>query len=90
MSDILNRILARKAEEIEQRSRVRPLEELRVRAKQQPAPRGFVGITRLLRGGPRAPARRRPVGRDGDGLQAAVGGAHRFSRESKGGGCCET
>ena len=31
MSDILNRILARKAEEIEQRSRVRPLEELRDR-----------------------------------------------------------
>ncbi|KGM55096.1 indole-3-glycerol-phosphate synthase [Lysobacter daejeonensis GH1-9] len=43
MSDILNRILARKAEEIEQRSRVRPLEELRARAQQQqPAARGFV------------------------------------------------
>ena len=52
MSDILNRILARKAEEIEQRSRVRPLEELRVRAKQQPAARGFVrAIQRKLDAG---------------------------------------
>ena len=52
MSDILNRILARKGEEIEQRSRVRPLEELRVRAKQQPAARGFVrAIQRKLDAG---------------------------------------
>ncbi|GAA5070451.1 indole-3-glycerol phosphate synthase TrpC [Lysobacter panacisoli] len=42
MSDILNTILARKAEEIEQRSRVRPLADLRVRALQQPPTRGFV------------------------------------------------
>ena len=42
MSDILNRILARKAEEIEQRSRIRPLDELRTRAMQQAPARGFV------------------------------------------------
>jgi indole-3-glycerol phosphate synthase len=42
MSDILNTILARKAEEIEQRSRVRPLADLRARALQQPPTRGFV------------------------------------------------
>ncbi len=46
MSDILNTILARKAEEIEQRSRVRPLNELRARALQQPATRGFVEAIR--------------------------------------------
>ena len=46
MSDILNRILARKAEEIEQRSRVRPLDELRVRALQQPPTRGFIEAIR--------------------------------------------
>ena len=52
MSDILNRILARKAEEIEQRSRVRPLDELRARAQQQPATRGFVrAIERKLQAG---------------------------------------
>ena len=42
MTDILTTILARKAEEIEQRSRVRPLSELRARALNQPATRGFV------------------------------------------------
>lgn len=42
MSDILNTILARKAEEIQQRSRVRPLADLRARALQQPPTRGFV------------------------------------------------
>ncbi len=47
MTDILATILARKAEEIEQRSRVRPLAELRARALTPPAPRGFV---RAIRG----------------------------------------
>lgn len=42
MNDILNSILARKAEEIQQRSRVRPLADLRARALQQPPTRGFV------------------------------------------------
>ena len=42
MNDILNTILARKAEEIQQRSRVRPLADLRARALQQPPTRGFV------------------------------------------------
>lgn len=42
MSDILDTILARKAEEIQQRSRVRPLADLRARALQQPPTRGFV------------------------------------------------
>jgi indole-3-glycerol phosphate synthase len=52
MSDILNRILARKVEEIEQRSRVRPLEELRARATQQAPARGFVrAIQRKLDAG---------------------------------------
>ncbi|GAB3754120.1 indole-3-glycerol phosphate synthase TrpC [Lysobacter olei] len=52
MSDILNRILARKAEEIEQRSRVRPLGELRARAAQQAPTRGFVrAIQRKLDAG---------------------------------------
>ena len=46
MSDILNRILARKAEEIEQRSRIRPLDELRARALQQPPTRGFIEAIR--------------------------------------------
>ena len=46
MSDILNTILARKAEEIEQRSRVRPLPELRARALNQPVTRGFVKAIR--------------------------------------------
>jgi len=52
MSDILNTILARKAEEIEQRSRVRPLSELRTRALGQPPTRGFVdAIQRKLKAG---------------------------------------
>lgn len=42
MSDILNTILARKVEEIEQRSRVRPLAEVRARAASRPPTRGFV------------------------------------------------
>ncbi|MBU8975674.1 indole-3-glycerol phosphate synthase TrpC [Lysobacter sp. MMG2] len=46
MSDILNTILARKAEEIQQRSRVRPLDDMRVRALQQPPTRGFVEAIR--------------------------------------------
>ena len=46
MSDILNRILARKAEEIEQRSRVRSLAEMRARALQQPPTRGFIEAIR--------------------------------------------
>jgi len=46
MSDILNTILARKVEEIQQRSRVRPLEDMRVRAMQQPPTRGFVEAIR--------------------------------------------
>jgi indole-3-glycerol phosphate synthase len=46
MSDILATILARKAEEIEQRSRVRPLSELRARALNQPPTRGFVKAIR--------------------------------------------
>ena len=46
MSDILNTILARKAEEIQQRSRVRPLEDMRARAMQQPPTRGFVEAIR--------------------------------------------
>ena len=46
MSDILNTILARKAEEIQQRSRVRPLEDMRARAMQQPPTRGFVDAIR--------------------------------------------
>jgi indole-3-glycerol phosphate synthase len=46
MSDILTNILARKAEEIEQRSRVRPLSEMRARAFNQPVTRGFVKAIR--------------------------------------------
>jgi indole-3-glycerol phosphate synthase len=46
MSDILHRILARKTEEIEQRSRIRPLDELRARALQQPPTRGFIEAIR--------------------------------------------
>ncbi|GAB3343766.1 indole-3-glycerol phosphate synthase TrpC [Marilutibacter aestuarii] len=42
MSDILNTILARKAVEIEQRSRMRPLEMVRARAEAMPPARGFV------------------------------------------------
>jgi indole-3-glycerol phosphate synthase len=46
MTDILTTILARKAEEIEQRSRVRPLSELRDRALGQGPTRGFVRAMR--------------------------------------------
>ncbi|GHA85845.1 indole-3-glycerol phosphate synthase TrpC [Cognatilysobacter bugurensis] len=46
MSDILNTILARKAEEIEQRSRVRSVADLRARAANQPPARGFVKAIR--------------------------------------------
>ena len=46
MNDILDTILARKAEEIQQRSRVRPLEDLRARALQQPPTRGFADAIR--------------------------------------------
>ena len=42
MSDILNTIIARKHEEIQQRSRVRSLEDLRARARAQAPARGFV------------------------------------------------
>ncbi len=52
MSDILNTILARKREEIDQRSRVRPLADLRARAANRPAPRGFVdAINRAIAAG---------------------------------------
>ncbi|HZH44693.1 MAG TPA: indole-3-glycerol phosphate synthase TrpC [Lysobacter sp.] len=52
MSDILTTILARKREEVAQRSRIRPLDELRARAAHQPPTRGFVGaIERRLRAG---------------------------------------
>ena len=46
MSDILNTILARKAEEIEQRSRIRSLADVRARALDAPPPRGFVEAIR--------------------------------------------
>ncbi|RPE79618.1 indole-3-glycerol phosphate synthase TrpC [Vulcaniibacterium tengchongense] len=46
MSDILQTILARKAEEIQQRSRVRPLADMRARARAQPPARGFVEAIR--------------------------------------------
>ncbi len=46
MSDILTTILARKTEEIQQRSRVRPLADMRARALQQPSTRGFVDAIR--------------------------------------------
>jgi len=52
MSDILSTILARKHEEIEQRSRVRSLADLRARAASQPPTRGFVdAIGRKLAAG---------------------------------------
>ena len=46
MSDILTTILARKAEEIEQRSRVRSLADVQARALDAPPPRGFVDAIR--------------------------------------------
>jgi len=52
MSDILDTILARKAEEIEQRSRMRSLDSVRARAASQPPTRGFVdAIQRRLAAG---------------------------------------
>ena len=52
MSDILATILARKAEEIEQRSRVRSLADLRARTAGMPPARGFVAaIKRKLAAG---------------------------------------
>ena len=52
MSDILDVILARKAEEVRQRQRVRSLGRLRAQAESQPPPRGFVaGIRRRLDAG---------------------------------------
>ena len=51
MSDILNTILARKAEEIEQRSRVRSLADLRLRAQSQAPARGFVDAIRRRHAG---------------------------------------
>lgn len=41
MSDILQRILQRKREEVDQRSRMVPLEGIRARAERQPPTRGF-------------------------------------------------
>ncbi|MFD0739025.1 indole-3-glycerol phosphate synthase TrpC [Lysobacter koreensis] len=49
MSDILNTILARKAEEIEQRSRVRSLADLRARTANLPPARGFVDAIKRKR-----------------------------------------
>jgi indole-3-glycerol phosphate synthase len=46
MSDILNKILARKAEEIAAAKRERPLAELRDAARAAPPPRDFVGALR--------------------------------------------
>ena len=46
MSDILNTILKRKFEEIEQRSRIRSLADLKARAADAPPPRGFVDAIR--------------------------------------------
>ncbi|MEG3192026.1 indole-3-glycerol phosphate synthase TrpC [Lysobacter sp. D1-1-M9] len=52
MTDILNTILARKHEEIEQRSRVRSLADLRARAADQPRTRGFIdAIHRRIKAG---------------------------------------
>ncbi|MDQ3617614.1 MAG: indole-3-glycerol phosphate synthase TrpC [Pseudomonadota bacterium] len=52
MSDILDTILARKAEEIEQRSRMHSLDSVRARAASQPPTRGFVdAIQRRLAAG---------------------------------------
>lgn len=46
MSDILDTVLKRKAEEVEQRSRVRSLEDLRARVRDLPPTRGFVEAIR--------------------------------------------
>ena len=51
MSDILTTILARKREEIDQRSRVRSLDDLRARVASQPPTRGFAAaIDRVAAG----------------------------------------
>lgn len=49
MSDVLQTILARKAEEIAERSRVRPLEAVREAALAMEAPRGFASAIRAKR-----------------------------------------
>lgn len=46
MSDILATILARKADEVEQRSRVRSLDDLKARVRDLPPTRGFVDAIR--------------------------------------------
>ncbi len=52
MADILNRILARKAEEIGARRRRVPLAELQTRAPDVSAPRGFAAaVQRRIAGG---------------------------------------
>ena len=50
MSDILATILARKHEEIRQRSQIRTLDSVRVRAASQPPTRGFVDAIRRKHG----------------------------------------
>jgi indole-3-glycerol phosphate synthase len=49
MSDVLQTILARKAEEVAERSRTRPLDAVREAALAQPAPRGFAQALRAKR-----------------------------------------
>jgi indole-3-glycerol phosphate synthase len=53
--DILQKILARKAEEIAERARRTPLAELKNRLAQAPAPRGFLKAirSRVATGQPR-------------------------------------
>ncbi len=46
MSDILNKILAHKAEEVAAAKRARPLEQVRAEARAAPPPRDFVGALR--------------------------------------------
>src|SRR5690606_8026294 len=46
MTDILEKILARKREEVDQRSRIRSLDSIRARALHQPPPRGFTAAMR--------------------------------------------
>ena len=47
MSDILNKILARKAEEVAAAKRARPLAQMRVEARAAAAPRDFTGALRV-------------------------------------------
>ena len=49
MNDVLQAILARKGEEIEERQRLRPLAAMREAALAQPAPRGFAQAIRAKR-----------------------------------------